>query len=81
VMRNIECFLDDSQKYVSGKVTVKLQPYRFEVLGISSDHDLMSAKFAKYGEENTAFTGDDVIGFTRIMANQMKIYGVVNDEF
>jgi len=81
VMRNIEKFLDDSQKYVSGKVTVRLQPYRFEVLGITSAHDLMSAKFAKYGEENTAFTGDDVIGFTRIMSNQMKIYGVVNSEF
>ena len=81
VMRNIEKFMDDSQKYVSGKVTVKLQPYRFEVLGVTSEHDLMSAKFAKYGEENTAFTGDDVIGFTRIMSNQMKIYGVVNDEF
>jgi len=81
VMRNIEKFLDDSQKHVSGKVKVKLQPYRFEVLGASSDHDLMNAKFAKYGEENTAFSGDDVIGFTRILANQMKIYGAVNEEW
>jgi len=81
VMRNIEKFMDDSQKYVSGKVKIKLQPYRFEVLGISSDHDLMNAKFAKYGEENTAFSGDDVIGFTRIMSNQMKIYGAVNHEW
>ena len=81
VMRNIEKFMDDSQKYVSGKVKIKLQPYRFEVLGISSDHDLMNAKFAKYGEENTSFSGDDVIGFTRIMANQMKIYGAVNHEW
>jgi len=78
VMRNIEKFMDDSQKYVSGKVKVKLQPYRFEVLGITSDHDLMNAKFAKYGEENTAFTGEDVIGFTKIMSNQMKIYTAVN---
>ena len=81
VMRNIEKFMDDSQKYVSGKVKIKLQPYRFEVLGISSDHDLMNAKFAKYGEENTAFTGDDVIGFTRIISNQIKIYGAVNNEW
>ena len=81
VMRNIEKFIDDSQKYVSGKVKVKLQPYRFEVLGVFSDHDLMNAKFARYGEENTAFSGDDVIGFTRILANQMKIYGAVNNEW
>ena len=79
VMRNIEKFMDDSQKYVSGKVKVRLQPYRFEALGISSDHDLMNAKFAKYGEENTAFTGDDVIGFTKIMSNQLKIYSTVNN--
>jgi argininosuccinate synthase len=78
VMRNIEKFLDDSQKYVSGTVHLKLYPYRFELLGVTSDHDLMNAKFAKYGEENTAFTGDDVIGFTKILANQMKIYGKVN---
>jgi argininosuccinate synthase len=81
VMRNIEKFMDDSQKYVNGKVKVRLQPYRFEVLGITSGHDLMNAKFAKYGEENTAFTGDDVIGFTKILSNQMKIYGAVNNEW
>jgi len=81
VMRNIEKFMDDSQKYVSGKVKIKLQPYRFEVLGVNSDHDLMNAKFAKYGEENTAFTGEDVIGFTKITSNQIKIYGAINNEF
>jgi argininosuccinate synthase len=81
VMRNMEKFMEDSQKYVSGKVKVKLQPYHFEVLGITSEHDLMNAKFARYGEENTAFTGDDVIGFTKIMSNQMKIYGAVNNEW
>jgi argininosuccinate synthase len=78
VMRNIEKFLDDSQKYVSGRVKVLLKPYRFDVLGISSDHDLMNAAFAKYGEENTAFSGDDVIGFTKILANQTKIYANIN---
>ena len=81
VMRNIEKFMDDSQKYVNGTVKVRLQPYRFDVLGITSDNDLMSARFAKYGEENTAFTGDDVIGFTKILSNQMKIYGTVNNEW
>jgi argininosuccinate synthase len=81
VMRNIEKFMDDSQKYISGKVKVRLQPYRFEVLGITSDHDLMNAAFAKYGEENTAFSGNDVIGFTKILSNQMKIYGAVNKEW
>lgn len=78
VMRNMEKFLDDSQEFVTGKVFVKLQPYRFETVGIESEHDLMNAKFAKYGEENTAFSGDDVKGFTKILANQMKIFFAIN---
>jgi argininosuccinate synthase len=79
VMRNIEKFLEDSQEFVSGKVIVKLMPYRFETIGIESEHDLMNAKFAKYGEENTAFSGEDVKGFTKILANQMKIFFSVNN--
>jgi argininosuccinate synthase len=78
VMRNMEKFLDDSQEFVTGKVFVKLMPYRFETIGIESDHDLMNAKFAKYGEENTAFSGEDVKGFTKILANQMKIFYSIN---
>lgn len=80
VMRNIEKFMEDSQSNVSGTVSVRLTPYRFEVLGITSAHDLMSAKFAKYGEENSAFSGQDVIGFTKILSTQMKIYYSVNKE-
>ncbi|MDP4207290.1 MAG: argininosuccinate synthase [Bacteroidota bacterium] len=79
VMRNIEKFLDDSQEFVTGKVIVKLKPYHFELVGIESEHDLMNAKFAKYGEENTAFSGEDVKGFTKILANQMKIFYSIND--
>jgi argininosuccinate synthase len=41
----------------------------------------MNSKFAKYGEENTSFSGTDVIGFTKILSNQMKIYGAVNKEW
>lgn len=78
VMRNMEKFLDDSQLNVSGKVFIKLLPYRFETVGVESKHDLMNAKFAKYGEENTSFSGEDVKGFTKILANQMKIFFAIN---
>ena len=80
VMRNMEKFLDDSQEFVTGKVFVKLLPYRFETVGIESRHDLMNAKFAKYGEENTSFSGEDVKGFTKILANQMKIFYSINEK-
>ncbi len=78
VMRNIEKFLDDSQEFVTGKVFLKLMPHRFETIGIESKHDLMNAKFAKYGEENTSFSGEDVKGFTKILANQMRIFSAIN---
>ncbi len=78
VMRDIEAYLESSQRNVTGTVNVLLQPYHFSVLGCKSEHDLMSSKFGDYGEANKAFTGDDVIGFTRILSNQLKIYHAVN---
>lgn len=74
VMRNIEVFLDDTQKYITGEVTVELRPYHFSVLGCESAYDLMNSKFGEYGESNKSFTGDDVVGFTKVTANPLKIY-------
>ena len=78
VMRNIETFLTDTQTYVSGKVFVQLDPYRFTVKGIESSHDLMTSDFGEYGEINKNWTGDDVKGFTKILANSMQIFNHVN---
>lgn len=77
-MRDIEKFLESTQKNVSGKVIVKLKPYRFEVVGIESSHDLMSSVFGEYGEMNKAWTATDVEGFTTILATPLKIYNAVN---
>ena len=74
VMRNIETFMTDVQKNVTGKVFVKLMPYRFETEGIESDFDLMNSGFGTYGEMNNAWTGDDVRGFSKIMSNQTMIH-------
>ncbi len=79
VMRNIESFLEDTQKTVSGKVYIELQPYHFVLHGIKSEHDLMSSKFGKYGEMNNAWSGDDVKGFAKIFGNQTMIYHRVNE--
>lgn len=78
VMRNIEAFLTDTQQNVSGKVFVQLYPYRFQVLGIESEHDLMSNKFGSYGEMNNTWSGEDVKGFSKIFGNQVVIYHKVN---
>jgi len=79
-MRNIEKFLEDSQRTVTGKVFVTLEPYRFTVTGIESPHDLMSSKFGSYGEMNSGWTGDDVKGFAKIFGNQTAIFHKINEQ-
>ncbi len=78
VMRDIEAFFTNSQQNVTGDVFVQLNPYHFQVIGIESEFDLMSARFGKYGEMNTGYTGDDVRGFSKIFGNQTSIYHKVN---
>ena len=79
IMRNMEAFLESSQKQVSGDVVVSLKPYHFSLDGITSKHDLMNAKFGSYGEINKGWTADDAKGFIKIYGNQTKIYQNVNE--
>ncbi|WP_299256471.1 argininosuccinate synthase domain-containing protein [uncultured Aquimarina sp.] len=78
VMRNIEVFLDDSQKSVTGDVMVKLKPYHFTLVGIESEFDMMKSDFGQYGEMNNSWTSDDAKGFIKIYGNANKIYHNVN---
>lgn len=73
VMRDIESFLEHSQQNVSGKVFVNLENKRFDLIGIESDFDLMKSKSGQYGEMNNAWSGEDVKGFTKILANATLI--------
>mgnify|MGYP001081039766 CR=1 FL=1 len=80
VMRDFEAFLESTQRTVSGDVYVELHPYRFVLVGIKSDHDLMSSKFGAYGETMNDWTSEDVQGFGKIFGNQNKIYYKVNKD-
>ena len=73
VMRNIEAFLSDTQRHVSGEVFVRLHPYRFELEGIRSDNDLMNASFGSYGEMNKGWTAEEAKGFIKILSTPGKI--------
>ena len=55
VMRNMEAFLEDSQRSVTGRVGVILRPYTFMVEGVQSPYDLMNSGYGEYGEMNKAF--------------------------
>ena len=78
IMRDIEAFLESSQNKVNGKVYVKLEPYRFELLGIDSPNDLMQAKFGSYGEMNRGWSSEEAKGFIKLMSNSSKIYQNIN---
>ncbi len=80
VMRDIEAFLENSQRYVTGTVQIRLRPYSYSVSGIESPHDLMSSQFAKYGEESLSWDGNDVKGFTTIMSNPARIFYTINEK-
>ncbi|MBA2249586.1 MAG: argininosuccinate synthase [Chitinophagaceae bacterium] len=74
VMRDIESFLESSQRNVTGDVFVQLMPHHFQVTGIESSYDLMNSKYGKYGEMNSGWSGEDVRGFSKIFGNQTMIY-------
>lgn len=74
VMRDIETFLEHTQDRVTGKVFIKLYPYRFELQGIESSHDMMQSKMGQYGEMNNAWSGEDAKGFTTIVSIANKIH-------
>jgi argininosuccinate synthase len=78
VMRDIETFLLNTQRNVSGKVNIRLRQFSMQVSGVETPKDLMNSGYARYGEEIGAWTGEDVKGFTKIFSNPLKIYYTVN---
>jgi len=80
VMRDIEAFLDSSQQNVTGKVIIELNPYRYTLVGVESDFDLMKADFGEYGEVNKAWTSDDAKGFTKIYSIPTKIFHAIQEK-
>lgn len=79
-MRDIESFLKNSQRNVSGKVFIRLRPYHMQVIGVETPNDLMQGSFTNYGEETGSWTGEDVKGFTKILSNPLKIYYTINKD-
>lgn len=74
VMREMESYLETSQRNVTGDVIIELKPFHYVLVGIESPFDLMKSDFGEYGEINKAWSADDVKGFTKILGNQTKIY-------
>lgn len=67
--RDVEAFLESSQRPVTGDVAVTLLARTFSVDGVRSPHSLMDTGVATYGEANRLWAGSDAAGFA-------KLYGV-----
>ncbi len=80
VMRDLEQFLESSQKRVTGEVSVKMKPYHFQVTGVSSSFDLMQTEAGQYGEMNKGWTAADARGFAKILSNQSKLYNSIDSD-
>lgn len=79
-MRNVENFLEDTQKHVTGKVSLMLYPHYYMVEGVESEFDLMNSDFGAYGESAGKWSSDDVKGFVSIMSNSLRNYYTVNKD-
>ena len=66
VMRDIEAYLDSSQKVVDGDVSVSLFKGNIRVQGCSSPHSMFDLDVASYGETNELWDARDARGFTQI---------------
>lgn len=73
VMRDLEAFLDSTQRRVTGDVRVRLAHGSAAVLGVRSDHSLMAPDVARYGEEQGYWNGADAAGFAKLYALQAAI--------
>ncbi|MFZ5481515.1 MAG: argininosuccinate synthase [Myxococcota bacterium] len=70
VMRDLEAFLDSTQRVVTGEARVHLEQGRVEVRGVRSKYSLMDLEAGRYGEDNALWTPQDARGFCAVYGLQ-----------
>lgn len=73
-MRSIEAFFENTQRDVTGTVTLQLRPHSANVIGVAAPLDMMKSPVATYGEENNGWTGQDARGFALLSAMATSIH-------
>lgn len=66
VARDIEAFLDSSQRHVTGEVEVRLVRGRIEVVTVNTAASLMGRLGAVYGEGSAAWTGEEAQAYSKL---------------
>lgn len=74
VMRDIEAMLTESQRNVTGTVTMELRPYSFSAVGVDSPDDLVKTKLGEYGEMQKGWTSEDAKGFIKVTSTPLRVY-------
>ncbi len=74
VMRDIEAMLTESQRNVTGKVTMELRPWSFSTVGVDSPCDRVKTKFGEYGEMQKGWTSEDAKGFIKVSSTPLRVY-------
>ena len=74
VMRDIEAYLESSQRHVSGTVTLTVGPKWFECTGVDTPNDLVSSPLGEYGEGQKGWTADEAKGFIRLLETPLRVY-------
>jgi len=80
VMRDLESFLDSTQRKVTGDVRCRLHKGSLSVGGVRSPHSLMNQDVAVYGEENHLWDGRDAEGFCTIYGLQSMLSRTSSNE-
>ena len=74
VMRDIEAMLEESQRHVTGTVTMELRPYGFSTVGVDSPNDLVKTKLGEYGEMQKGWTAEDAKGFIKVTSTPLRVF-------
>jgi len=64
--RDLEAFLESSQRVVTGDARVRILPGSFSVEGVRSANSLMRSEIASYGEGTSLWTGSEAAAFAKI---------------
>lgn len=70
LMRDVEAFLESSQRCVTGSVRVRLFQGQATVLGATSPFSLLDSGVARYGEGTSCWNGDEAAAFAKIYGLQ-----------
>jgi argininosuccinate synthase len=64
--RDLEAFLESSQRVVMGEVRLRISPRSFTVEGVRSANSLMRSELASYGEGTSLWSGPEAAAFAKI---------------